>query len=177
MSVSGASPPYPGAIRSRADWIERLKPVVVEATIGWLRMKGRPAEYSAAKLAYSSNRPTPKPKSTPGSAVWSVLMIVGKAALTSGLLPAKLPVSSNSRKTSTIVVTPPPPGIVMLTDWLNTSPLASDAVITPGVTTPTEGLLVPAGQRIPPELSGKVSEPVKAESSRTTYAPGVSPTK
>ena len=81
-------------------------------------------------------------------------MIVGKAARTSGLLPAKLPVSSNRRKTSTIVVTPPPPGIVMLTDWLKTSPSASEAVITPGVTTPTARLLVPAGQRIPPEFCG-----------------------
>ncbi len=81
-------------------------------------------------------------------------MIVGKAALTSGLLPAKLPVSSNRRKTSTIDVTPPPPGSVMVTDWRSDSPAAGDAVITPGVTTPTDGLLVPAGQRIPPDVCG-----------------------
>src|SRR4051812_47359309 len=122
-------------------------PGVLAETIGWFRMNGRPVGFSEAKFAYSSKRPTPNPKSTVGMAVWSWLMICGKAARTIGLLAVKLPVSSKRRNTSTMFEIDPLPGRVRLTVWCWVSPLASELVMLVGVTLPTAGLLTPLGQR------------------------------
>src|SRR5262249_2626291 len=77
--------------------------------MGWLSVKGRPVLNSPLKPVpdppKSSKRPTPNPRETPGSAVCRSLTSWVKMPVTAGTRPAKLPVSSNRKNTSTLSIT------------------------------------------------------------------------
>ena len=68
--VAAAAPDNDNALFNVSPRIgEHVGCTVLAATIGWFKINGRPESYSHAKLPYSSNRPTPNPRSMPGSEV------------------------------------------------------------------------------------------------------------